>query len=321
MSDWAFPEELRPDPAALAYDLEAALAAVVELRAEVPDDAFTARILGTERAGSGVVISEDGLVLTIGYLITEASRVWLSTAAGRASEAYALAWDQPTGFGLVRALAPLGVGSVRRASAAACPIGGEVVVAAAGGRRHALSARVFARREFAGYWEYVLDEALFTVPAHPQWGGAAVFDSSGRLVAIGSLLVEEKTEGETVHGNMHVPVELLEPILDDLVRLGRARCPPRPWLGIYAAEVAGQLVVSGLAPGGPAERAGLRTGDALVAVGGVPVQGLANFFRRVWALGAAGVTVPLGIVRGRARTEVQVQSADREAYLRRPALH
>ena len=225
---WAFPAEMRPKPEDWRFDLDRALEAVVQLRVEVPEDAFTASILGTERTGNGVVISESGLVLTIGYLVTEASVIWLTTGKGAVAGGTVLAYDQTTGFGLVQALGQLGVKPIERGSAAPIRVGENVVLAGHGGRAHALKATVFAKREFAGYWEYVLDEALFTAPAHPQWGGSALIGPDGKLAAIGSLLVQEKIDAGTIQGNMMVPIELLEPILDDMAKTGRANRAPRP---------------------------------------------------------------------------------------------
>ncbi len=317
---WAFPEALQPRAAELRFDLDAALDAVVMLRSEVPEDAFTAQILGTVRAGSGVVIG-DGLVLTIGYLITEASTIWLTTNAGQVVAGHALAYDQPSGFGLVQALGRLDAPVLARGTAATCSAGDRVIIAGHGGRAHALEARVFARREFAGYWEYVLDDAIFTTPAHPLWGGAAVIGADGRLLGVGSLFVEEMVGERKVEGNMAVPVDLLEPILDELLRAGRASRPPRPWLGLYATELERRLVVAGLAPGGPAANAGLRVGDTLAEVAGEPVAGLADLFRKVWRLGAAGVEVPLAVTRSGKRVEIRVASIDRAELLKKPQLH
>jgi S1-C subfamily serine protease len=319
--DWMLPPDLQPRPEEVAYDLDAALSAVVGLRAEIPDDAFTAGILGTERAGNGVVIRDDGLILTIGYLITEAETIWLSTAKGAVVAGHPLAYDQATGFGIVQALGKLGLPALQRGSAAQCRRGDAVVVAGFGGRRRALKARVVAKREFAGYWEYVLDEAMFTVPAHPNWGGAAVVDAQGRLLGIGSLLVQERIEGKEVQGNMVVPTDLLEPILGDMLRLGRADRPARPWLGMYTTEFNTRLVVAGLAKDGPADRAQVEVGDMVLAVAGQPVAGLADFYRKAWALGAAGVEVPLALMRGGERVDARVRSIDRNDFLKKPKLH
>jgi len=320
-SDWAFPAELQPRPEQVRFDLEAALNSVVMVRAEIPQDAFTASILGTERVGNGVVIRSDGLVLTIGYLITEAQTIWLTTNGGAAVAGHSLAYDQATGFGLVQPLGRLGIPALERGSANSCAIGDEVTLIGHGGRAHALRAKIIAKREFAGYWEYVLDEAVFTAPAHPQWGGTALVGEGGRLLGIGSLLVQEAVGGETVQGNMVVPIDPLEPILADMLTLGRANRPPRPWLGMYTTDASGQLVVGGLADGGPADRAGVRPGDLVLEVAGERASTLADLFRKVWRLGAAGVEIPLTLGRDGALVRVRVRSADRSDFLKKPQLH
>ena len=320
-TDWAFPAEMRPRPEDWRFDLEAALDSVVLLRSEIPEDAFTASLLGTERAGNGIVIREDGLVLTIGYLITEASTIWLTTNKGAVAGGFPVAYDQASGFGLVQPLAPLGVKPIARGTAASCQVGANVVVAGHGGRAHALKATVFAKREFAGYWEYVLDEAVFTAPAHPQWGGSALIGADGKLLGVGSLLVQEKIDAGTIQGNMIVPIDLLEPILDDLLKLGRPDRPARPWLGLYATEAGAKLVIAGLAPGGPAERAGLQVGDIVVEASGAKPSSLADLFRRIWAAGSAGAQVRLKVVREGKFVDVKVVSADRTDFLKKPHLH
>jgi len=195
------------------------------------------------------------------------------------------------------------------------------VVAGHGGRAHALKAQLIDKREFAGYWEYVLDEALFASPAHPQWGGSALIGADGKLIGVGSLLVEEKQGEQNVQGNMFVPIDLLEPILEDLVRRGRAQRPVRPWMGLDATEIGDKLVVAGLASGGPADRAGVKLGDVVAGVAGEQVKGLAGFFRKVWSLGPAGVAVPLTVARGTSRVDLRVDSADRGDFLKKPQLH
>jgi len=293
----------------------------VHLRAVIPDDAFTAPLLGTERVGNGIVIREDGLILTIGYLITEASTIWMTTNKGVVVGGFPLAYDQATGFGLVQPLGKLGVTPLARGSSSSVQVGGNVVVAGHGGRPRALKATVFAKREFAGYWEYVLDEALFTAPAHPQWGGAALIAPDGKLAGIGSLLVQEKIDAGTIQGNMIVPIDILAPVLDDMVKLGRPNRPPRPWLGLYATEAGPRLVVAGLAPDGPAEKAGVKVGDAVLDVAGAKPASLADLFRRIWACGNAGARVPLRLLRETSTKEIVVSSADRADFLKKPHLH
>ncbi len=319
--EWAFPEALQPKPEDCSFDLSHVLDALVLLHAEVPEDAFTAGILGTERIGNGVVIGPNGLVLTIGYLITEAERIWLTTNKGAAIEAFPLAFDFATGFGLVQPLGRLDLPALPRGSAADCVVGDEALLVGHGGRGHALRTRIVDKREFAGYWEYVLDEAIFTTPAHPQWGGAALVGSEGQLMGIGSLLVQEAEDGETVQGNMIVPIDLLEPIIADLLRTGQADRPARPWLGMYTTESGSQCVVAGLAEGGPAQRAGVKQGDQVVEVAGEAVTSLSDLFRKVWHIGPAGSAVPLTLVRDGAVVRARLQSADRGSFLKKPKLH
>jgi S1-C subfamily serine protease len=287
----------------------------------VPADAFSAETLGTERAGNGVLIREDGVVLTIGYLITEAESVWLTFSDGRAVQGHALGYDQETGFGLVQALARLDVPALPLGESSAAAVGESVVVGGAGGRHHSVAAHIAARQEFAGYWEYVLDEAIFTAPAHPNWGGTAMIGPHGDLLGIGSLQLEQPGEKGSQHLNMIVPIDLLKPILDDLLTLGRRNRPPRPWLGLYATEVNDRIVVVGLASRGPARKAELRTGDVVLAVGGSEVSDLAGLFRRIWSLGNAGVEVPLTVYRDGRTFELKVPSADRRKFLKAPRLH
>ncbi len=323
LKDWALPEQLRPRPQDTSFDLEAVLHGVVLLRAEIPDDAYTAGVLGTERVGHGVVIHVDGrdLVLTIGYLITEATSIWLTTHDGRAIEGYPLAYDQVTGFGLVLPLGRLGCPPLQRGSAAPLSIGDRVYVIGHGGAAHSLVARLIARREFAGYWEYLLDEALFTAPPHPLWGGTALVDTAGRLVGVGSLLTQEAGTAETFDANMFVPIDLAEPILGEMLQLGRPARPPRPWLGLYAAEQDDHIVIAGLSHDAPAHRAGLKPGDVVLAVAGQKVDSLPDFFRAIWRLGPSGCTVPLEVRRDGEALRIDVHSASRDDFLQKPRAH
>jgi S1-C subfamily serine protease len=320
-SDWEMPQAFQPKPENYSYDLEAALTSMVGLRALIPADAFTAETLGTERTGNGVLI-RDGVVLTIGYLITEAETIWLHLVDGRAVPGHVLAYDQETGFGLVQALARLNLPVLPIGQSTAAKVGDPVVVAGAGGRKHSVVARIAAKQEFAGNWEYVLDEAIFTAPAHPFWGGTAMIGRAGELLGIGSLQVQQVRESGTPEPlNMIVPIDLLKPILEDLLTMGRPNHPPRPWLGLNATEVDDKVVVARVSTGGPARRANLRTGDVVLAVAGQEVSDLAGFFRKVWSLGKAGIEVPLTIYRDGRTIEVHVPSGDRNRFLKGPSLH
>jgi S1-C subfamily serine protease len=313
---------VHPKPHHYAYDLDAALASVVAIRSIVPNDAFSAETLGTEREGHGVLIRADGLVLTIGYLVTEAETLWITLNDGRVFPGHVLGQDQQTGFGLVQALARLDLPCLAIGNSSRAEIGERVVVGGAGGRKNAVAARIIAKQEFAGAWEYLLDEAIFTAPAHPVWGGTALIGATGELIGIGSLqLQHELRSGENIDLNMMVPIDLLKPVLDDLAKLGRRQGPARPWLGIYVAKVGHDVVITGLARRGPARKANLRAGDVVLAVGADEVSDLAGLFRRIWSLGEAGVEVPLSVRRSDQTFEVRVPSTDRRRVLKRPILH
>jgi S1-C subfamily serine protease len=322
LPDWTVPAGAQPKPEDYDYDLDRALGAVVGIRSIVPSDAFSAETLGTERAGNGVLIREGGVVLTIGYLITEAEQIWLTFSDGRVAPGHVLGYDQETGFGLVQALARIDLEPIPIGQSGALQVGERVVVGGAGGRHHSVAARVAARQEFAGYWEYVLDEAIFTAPAHPNWGGTALIGARGELLGVGSLQLQQANEeGPAGHLNMIVPIDLLKPILDDMLRLGRPNHPPRPWLGLYATEVGNRVVIAGLASKGPARRANLQTGDIVLEVGGTEVNSLAGLFRRIWSTGKAGVEVPLTIYRDGKTMAMRVTSGDRNRFLKGPSLH
>ncbi len=321
--EWRVPPEVEPREDAYGFDVERALSAIVGIRTVVPVDAFTAEILGTERTGNGVVIRSDGVILTIGYLVTEADEVWLTLADGATVPGHVLGYDQETGFGLVQVLARMSLPALKLGDSATAKPGTNVIAAGAGGAEHSVAARVIARQEFAGYWEYLLDEAIFTAPAHPFWGGTGLIGPDGRLIGIGSLQLEQATEedDDTVPLNMYVPTDLLKPILDDMLTRGQANRPPRPWLGLYATEVDDRVVIAGVASRGPAAKAELRRGDVVLSVGGMKVSGLAGLFRKVWSMGRAGVTVPMTVYRDGEPVELTVTSGDRNRFLKGPSLH
>ncbi len=319
--DWEIPANLQPDPEDYGFDLERTLKSVVGLRANVPADAFTAGTLGTDRVGNGVVIREDGLVLTIGYLITEAETVWLITNDGRAVQGHALAFDQISGFGLVQALGRLNLPAIELGDSDSLKVGAEAVMAAGGGRTHAIEAKVVGRQEFAGYWEYLLDNAIFTAPAHPFWSGSALIGKDGKLLGTGSLILQQGDGKKRMDMNMIVPVANLRPVLDDLLSIGRVAKPPRPWLGLYAMEGDGGLVVGGVSDRGPAAKAGIQQGDRIVALGDDTISDLGTLWRKLWATGPAGTPVTLKLNRDGTQVTVRVTSADRTSFLRGPRLH
>ena len=320
LTEWKVPSAFQPRGQDYNFDLERTLSAVVGLHSIVPQDAFSATTLGTERGGNGVLI-DDGLVLTIGYLITEAETVWLHLGDGRVMEGHALGIDNETGFGLVQALGHLDIEPLALGSSSAAQIGDRVVVGGVGGRTRSLAGRFAAKQEFAGYWEYALAEAIFTYPSHPNWGGTALISASGELLGVGSLQIERANEGKNEHINMIVPIDLLKPILNDLRKFGRVNKPARRWLGVFTSEIEDKVVVAGMSPRGPASRAELKVGDVILAVKGEKITTQREFYRKFWALGPAGVDVPLTLYREGDTFNVVLASTDRTRLQKKPKLH
>src|SRR3954465_3529163 len=296
LTEWKVPPAIQPRPEDFSFDLERALSAVVGLHSIIAPDAFTAGTLGTERAGNGVLI-DRGVGLTIGYLITEAETVWLHLGDGHVVEGHALGFDGESGFGLVQALGRIDLEPLPIGSSAPARVHDPLLVGGVGGRQRSPAGAIAAKQEFAGYWEYLLDEAIFTFPAHPNWGGAGLISERGELIGVGSVQVEREPAGRPEHLNMIVPIALLKPILDDLRKFGRVNKPARPWLGMFSTEIEGKVVVVGIKEKGPAARAELRAGDVILAVNGEKILSHAMFYRKLWALGPAGIDVPLRLYR------------------------
>jgi S1-C subfamily serine protease len=320
LTEWKVPPANQPRQNDYAFDLDRALASVVGLHSIVPSDASSAETLGTERAGNGVLI-DDGLILTIGYLITEAETIWLHLGDGRVVQGHPLGTDFESGFGLVQALGHLDIEPLPLGSSTSAKIGDRVVVGGAGGRTRSVASQIAAKQEFAGYWEYMLTEAIFTHPAHPNWGGAALISNRGELLGIGSLQLERERDGKAEHVNMVVPIDLLKPALDDLRRFGRVNKPARPWLGMYSTEIDNRVVVVGITGKGPAARAEIKTGDVILAINGDKVTSQTDFYRKLWSLGPAGVDVPLTVYHEGVTFDVVLTSIDRAKVLKAPQLH
>lgn len=290
---------------------------VVQITAYVPQAARTAASLGTERQGSGVVIDDNGLILTIGYLVLEAAEIEIEGAGPEPVPASMVAYDHETGFGLVRTQHPLGVTPIPLGASADVRTRQPLLVVSRAGELEAAGVYVVDRRDFAGYWEYLLEDAIFTAPPHAQFGGAALIDQSGRLVGIGSLLVGDAGfRGRSIPGNMFVPIDHLKPIMGDLLTRGRRADPGRPWLGVSLEEHKGRVFVNRVSPDGPAAEAGIAADDVILGVDGEQVHGLIDFYRKLWGRGEAGVEVPLDVLQGMQVQPVVVKSGDRYRYLR-----
>ena len=305
-----------PVPGNAEQDSKEILKAIVKIRAQVPDYARSAATLGTEREGSGVIIDSKGHILTIGYLITEAEMIEVTGPEGKTVRATSVAYDTRTGFGLIKAETPIAAAPMEIGESSSVEEGDRVLAASHGGTESVQGAQVISRKEFAGYWEYLLESAIFTAPAHANFGGAALIDRGGKLVGIGSLFTTVAVPGVgSIPGNMFVPIDLLKPILADLIAKGRSSEPNRPWLGVYSEETQGRVIVTRVSPESPAEKAGLKNGDVILMVNKKEVSGLADFYRKMWALGNAGVEVPLTILQGVRVRDLAVKSADRYEYM------
>jgi len=298
-------------------DPEAFFAAIVKVETRAVPDARSAAALGNEREGTGIVIGKDGLILTIGYLLVEADEVRIIESRGRTLPARVVAYDHVSGFGLVRPMAPFDVVPLKLGESSKLAESEPVLVVNYGGRADASRAYVVSLRPFTGNWEYMLETAIFTAPPTLNWSGAALIDSNGSLVGVGSLILRDATDAEPhLPGNMFVPVDVLKPILTDLVKTGRRAGPARPWLGVAADELQGRLIVVRVSPEGPADRAGMQKGDIILAVSGEGVRSQADFYRKVWGRGPAGTDISLRVLQGLDVREIKIHSIDRLEYFK-----
>jgi len=295
---------------------EEILKAIVKVRAVIHDDAVTAQSLGTEREGNGILIDSAGHILTIGYIILESKTIEVTWPDGQVTGATFVGYDYDTGFGILRVNKVLNIMPMKLGSSSALKAGEPALVAGHKGADNVLGVRVAARKEFTGYWEYLLENAIYTIPPFQNFAGAALIGSDGYLLGIGSIFTQVNVPGVgTLPANMFVPIDLLKPILSDLITTGRSRQPQRPWLGMHTDESHGRVFVIRTHPGGPAQKANLQAGDLILKVNNQPVEGQADFFRKIWALGTAGVKVPISILRGTKIQGITVNSADRYQFL------
>ena len=291
--------------------------AVVRIKTFINPDGRSVSNLGRERDGSGILIDENGLVLTIGYLMVEAHAAEVVTNAGRTVPATVVGYDHETGLGLLRTIEPLKLKPLAIGKSAELKPGDPVLVASFGGMAMLAPVHVASRRVFAGSWEYMLDQAIFTSPPHPAWSGAALISREGKLVGVGSLIVgDAKGLKDNSPGNMFVPIDILMPILGDLLANGRVSGPGKPWLGVNADELAGRLLVSRVTSESPAEKAGIKRGDIVVGIGGEATGTLPEFYKKLWSLGSAGVIVPLDVIQGGNTRRIEVPSVHRLDHLK-----
>jgi S1-C subfamily serine protease len=303
-----------PPAARTQHELTVDALSVVKVRSKAVANARSENTLGQQREGSGVVIDSSGLVMTIGYLIIEAENVELSTADGKVFPATVVGYDNATGLGLLKALTPLPVRPANMGQSASAAERELVLIVGFDG---VAPAYIVSKRPFVGYWEYLLDEAIYTAPATVNWSGAALLSGDGKLLGIGSLVVGDAMGSQTnIPGNMFVPIDVIKPVLGDFIANGKSTSRPRPWLGINTQEVQGNLIVMRVSPDSPAEQAGLAPGDVIVGIAGKPIKGQADFYIKLWKSGDAGVLVALEVLKGNRVQNYKVKSIDREQYFR-----
>ena len=299
-----------------------ALGTLVSIQSYVPDDAMSASMLGTERTGHGIRLREDGLIVTIGYVVTEAEEIWITSHDRRAVPGFVVGSDFESGLALIKPTMPLPGPIMEIGDPSMLGVGDTACIA--GSREanpQAVEVHVVAKQEFAGRWEYVLDKAIFTAPPYESWSGAALLDQEGRLCGVGSLVIQDFEVNETRRTtNMFVPINLLPPIIDEICEYGQRSTPPRPWLGLLVHDEDDELIVVGVYRDCPADKAGLRPGDVVIRVGDQPVHSLAHMFKTAWSLGAAGINVPLLVLRNSQLQEVVIKSTDRNESLRKGTL-
>jgi S1-C subfamily serine protease len=304
------------------FDVKQKLDAIVSINAYVPANSYSADLLGTERKGHGIVIRDDGLIITIGYVVTEAETVWIDTDKSKAVPGYIISNDFESGLGLIKPTAPLDLPAMEFGRLADLHVDDTVLIAGHGEPENMVVSRVTSKKQFAGRWEYVLDEAIYVSPVHPDWAGTALIGRDGKLYGVGCLLIQDMKAGELINGsNLFVPVETIVPVFDELIEFGGRRKKPRPWLGALVQEELSQLVVVGIFYKCPADQAGLKPGDVILALDGKPVYDLAAFFRAVWSMGGSGVEIPLTIQRETGQLDVIIKSGDRESSFRRGSIN
>ena len=307
-----------PEAAADTLDARRLFGAIVRVQTRAVPGARSAATLGSEREGTGIVIGEGGLILTIGYLIVEADDVKIVDSRGRTLPGKLVGYDHATGLGLVRTIAPLDARPVPLGDSGKLALREPVMIVNHSGPDDVTLAYVVSRRLFTASWEYMLDQAIFTAPPALNWSGAALIDRDGRLLGIGSLIVREAiaSDDHQVPGNMFVPIDALKPVLADMIRTGRRAGAARPWIGVAADERQGRLFVTRVSPEGPGDKAGIRAGDIILAVGGEGVHTQEDFYSKVWSRGGAGAEIPLRVLQGVDVKEMSVRSIDRVEYFK-----
>jgi S1-C subfamily serine protease len=289
--------------------IERVLPATVHIAAQIPEAHPSARLLGTERMGSGVVVDASGLVLTVNYVVLGAEQIKVSLIDQRTYAAEVVRLDFASGLALVRIdeqrLSPLPLRSTRNL------VAGEeafIVASVGDGAARIANGAVSYIGPFDANWEYVLDRAIMLTAMNPGLGGGPLLDPLGRVLGIVSLNLNE-----IGRFSLAIPADYyLE--AQDFFLAGRPQpSNTRAWLGIFCYAVKDHVVIAGLLAGGPGEQAGLKAGDVILAVDGKDVADRRSLYRLLWAH-RPGEAVTLKIFRGKELHTVTVASGDVEEF-------
>jgi len=290
---------------------------IVSVRSIVPSEARTAASLGVEREGNGVAIDEKH-ILTIGYIVIESESIEIGLPDGRRLPAKLVGYDHTTGFGIIKSIVPLKMPSLKLGDSDNIDSEQDLLILPSPNRGAGSIVRSVSRRPFTGWWEYFVENPIYTTPSNGLWAGAPILNNNGEILGIGSLFVSESVPGIFSPGNMSVPINLLKPILEDLISSGRRKSKIQPYLGISSDDSNNQIIVTRISDGGPAFQAGIRPQDIIVTINGSQVSDLKSFYQKLWKSGEAGITIELSVLRRGTIMNFSVKTVDRLDYFFTP---
>jgi S1-C subfamily serine protease len=287
------------------------LPSVVNIHATVPKQHPSTRILGDERMGSGLVVDSTGLVLTVSYVVMGASVIDVAPLKGRRTRAEVVAQDFEVGLALLR-VKRQGLPAATLATQA--PERGDAVVAVASSGVHEVRVSggiVTYLGEFEGYWEYLLDRGIVSSAANPGFGGGGLFSMRGHAVGVVYLNLNE-----VARSSLAIPVDFYREHSAELLRYGRVVSRPRrAWLGVFAHALDDGVVISGIVPGGPGEKGGLREGDLIMSLNAQEVPTLREFYTSLWRH-EPGERITFEVMRDNAVRRLEITGGDRAEFFK-----
>ena len=290
---------------------------IVSVSSIVPPEARTAASLGVEREGNGVAIDEKH-ILTIGYIVIESETIEIGLSDGQKLPAKLVGYDPTSGFGVIKSVVPLKMAPLQLGNSDNINSEQDLLILPSPNRGAGSIVRSVSRRPFTGWWEYFVDSPIYTTPPNGLWAGAPILNGNGEILGIGSLFVSEAVPGIPSPGNMSVPINLLKPILGDLISSGRRKNKIQPFLGISSDDSNDQIIVTRVNKGGPAFQAGIKPQDIIVTINGSQISDLKSFYEKVWESGEAGVTIELSVLRSGSLMNFKIKTVDRLDYFLKP---